>query len=316
MRLWYYEGQTLTEDCTKVDEMRRFITDEFLIALGLSPQSRLRPWLEPVIRLPVRRFAQMAVDCDGRIARSGLAETARDLLFRFVDGLTVCGAESIPAQGPLLLASNHPGAYDVLALLASVRRDDLKVVASGVDTLRRLPAAAQHMIYVTSDVHARLSVVRDTIRHLRAGGALLIFPTGQVDPDPELEPGSEEALGRWSASLSVILQRVPQARLLPAIVSGVLAKACLRNPIARLPRAVWRQRKLAEFLQVSQQLAFHRRFSLKPRISFGQPLAAAELCQETGPSDLQPAIVESARSLLAMHLAGDAFACVEEVRPR
>jgi hypothetical protein len=292
--------------------MRRYITDEFLIALGLSPQSRLRSWLEPVIRLPVQRLAQMAVDVDGRIARSGLTETVRDVLFQFVDGLTVCGAETIPAQGPLLVASNHPGAYDILALLACVRRDDLKVVASGVNATRRLPNVAKHMIYVTSDVSARLSVVRDMIRHLSAGHALLIFPTAQVDPDPALEPGSEEALGRWSPSVSLVLNRVPQTRLLPAIVSGVLAKACLHHPITRLPRVTWRKRKLAEFLQVSQQLALHRSFSLKPRISFGQPLAAAELCPADCPSGLFPAIVESTRSLLAAHLAGGASPCIEE----
>jgi len=304
----------LTEERAAVDDLRRFITDEFLIALGLSPQSRLRPWLEPVIGPTVRRFAQMAVDVDGRVARSGISETTRDVLFQFVDGLIVCGAETIPAQGPLLVASNHPGAYDILALLASVRRDDIKVVASGVNAMRRLPNLAQHMIYVTSDVHARLSVVRDMIRHLRAGGALLIFPTAQVDPDPALEPGSEEALGRWSPSVSLVLSRVPQAHLLPAIVSGVLAKECLRHPMARLPRVTWRKRKLAEFLQVSQQLAFHRSFALRPRVSFGQPLAAAELCGEAGPSHLLPAIVESARSLLATHLAGGALPCIEEWR--
>jgi hypothetical protein len=306
----------LAEERTKADDMRRFITDEFLIALGLSPQSRLRPWLEPVIRRPARRLAQMAVDVDGRIARLGLAEAAREVLFQFIDGLTVCGAETIPAQGPLLVASNHPGAYDLPALVASMQRDDLKVVASGVDVLRRLPNVAQHMIYVTSDVHARLSVVRDMIRHLGEGGALLIFPTAQVDPDPALEPGSEEALGRWSPSVSVVLHRVPQARVVPAIVSGVLAEACLRNPIARLPRVTWRKRKLAEFLQVSQQLALHRSFSLNPRVSFGQPLVAAELCREAGPSGLLPAIIDSARSLLATHLAGGALPCVEEERPR
>jgi len=231
-----------------------------------------------------------------------------------VDGLIVCGAETIPAQGPLLVASNHPGAYDVLVLVASVRRDDLKIVVSGVNAMRRLPSVAEHMIYVTSDVHARLSVVREMIRHLREGGALLIFPTAQVDPDPALEPGSEEALGRWSPSVSLVLNRVPQAHLLPAIVSGVMAKECLHNPITHLPKVTWRKRKLAEFLQVSQQLALGRSFSLKPRVSFGQPIVAAELCREAGPSGILPAIVESARSLLAAHLAGRTFPCVEEGR--
>lgn len=302
----------MSSEQTQVDALRRSITDEFLIALGLTPHSRLRRWLEPLIAPPVTRFARMAFDFDQRIALSGLVEAARHLVSPFVNGIVVCGAESIPAEGPLLVASNHPGAYDSLALAASLGRDDLKIVVSGVDMLRRLPETARHMIYVASDVPGRWTVVRETIRHLQAGGAALIFPTGLVDPDPEQQPGSDEALDSWSPSLSLILSRVPQTCLVPAIVSGVLARACLRNPIARLPKAAWEKRKLAEFLQVSQQLAFHRSFSLTPHISFGRPMTATDLRRQAGSQGLLPAVIENARSLLAAHLALGAGACAEQ----
>ena len=44
------------------------------------------------------------------------------LLSQLVTGVTVRGAEAIPLTGPLIVVSNHPGAYDSVAILASLPR--------------------------------------------------------------------------------------------------------------------------------------------------------------------------------------------------
>ncbi len=68
----------------------------------------------------------------------------------------------------------------------------------------------------------RANAVRRSIQHLKDGGAVLIFPSGQIDPDPAVLPGAREALEKWSKSIAIMLRRVPETRLVSAITSGVL----------------------------------------------------------------------------------------------
>jgi hypothetical protein len=130
---------------------------------------------------------------------------------------------------------------------------------------------------------------------------VLIFPSGLVDPDPDLEPGSAQTLATWSPSLDLILRQVPATRLVVAIVSGVLAKSYLRDPLTQLSRTAWEKRKLAEFLQVSQQLAYSKKLSLNLRVSFGRPITPANSSNPTQNS--LPIIIEMARAVLATHTA-------------
>jgi hypothetical protein len=143
------------------------------------------------------------------------------------------------------------------------------------------------------------------LRHLDAGGAVLVMAGGLPDPDPDLEPGAEQALEAWSPSLELALRRVPGVRVQAAIVSGVLAGACRRHPLTRLRTVAWEQRKLAAFLQVSQQLGFGRDFALRPRVSFGAPIALPHPAGAGADQDLRRAILASARGVLAAHLAAE-----------
>jgi hypothetical protein len=281
--------------------LTRFCIDEFMIALGLSAQGRARRVLDPILRVPTARFARVAAAFEARLEHSGMVPSMRWLLAQYVESVDVCGAECVPANGPLLVASNHPGAYDGVAIIANLGRDDFKIVITDVPLTRALAVTSKHLIYVAPNSQGRMSAVRSMMRHLRAGGALLIFPSGLVDPDPDLQPGSEQALETWSPSLDLILRRVPETRLVVSIVSGVLAESCLRSPLTRLIRDAWKKRKLAEFLQISQQLVFAKEFGLNVRVSFGEPVMAAALSDGGASQSLLPAIVENARAVLAAH---------------
>lgn len=288
-----------------LSELNRHITDEIFAAFGFSARSWPRRYLWPVFWPPAYLFARLAAEVEHNAARFGLAEAARRLLPRFVKGVRVRGMENVPAEGPLLVASNHPGAYDSVVLLANLPRPDLKVVVSDVSFLRSLPALDSRFIYTVEGLHGRMLAMRQIIRHLQEGGAALIFATGFVDPDPAVLPGAEDKLGDWSPSLELALRRVPGARLLPAIVSGVLSSASLRSPFLRFQKEAWRQRKLAEFLQVIQQLLFRRDYGLTPRLSFGQSLTAQELAAWNPAGEIMPAIITQARGLLHDHMQAD-----------
>jgi hypothetical protein len=185
--------------------------------------------------------------------------------------------ENIPREGPLLITSNHPGTCDSLVIAATVPRPDLKIVATGVPFVQGLRNAAENLIYTTLDVHERMLVVRSVIRHLKDGGAVLIFPTGRIDPDPALSPEAVHDLGKWSPSIEIILRHVPQTRVLLTVVSGVLSARWRWNPIVRLMGDDHKQRSVAEFLQVIQQMIFPNSISISPRLTFSNPLTTDDL---------------------------------------
>jgi hypothetical protein len=284
-----------------IEKLRKTLIEEIDIAFGLKPGDWRSRLLEPLFWLPAQRLAELGARFDAAVSGSGLQDAVRWVLPRFVQNLEVQYSSPIPESGPLLVASNHPGTYDSLAIVANLPRDDLKIVASNIPFIRNLPSVSPHMIFTTQNPHERMTVIRSTIRHLVKGGAVLIFPSGYIDPDPAVLPGAAEALKRWSRSLEIILKRVPQTHVLVTIVSGMLAPQCIHNPLVRLQKHLRDQLKLAEFIQVIQQMALNRQFTLTPRITFGDPIPTQDLLRQDQSPDLIPKIIAAAHQLLGRH---------------
>lgn len=285
-----------------VRRLTHYITDQIFLAFGLSAQGWARRWFWPAVWPPAHAFSELAARFDQKVAEEGLSAAMRWLLPRFVRGLWLKGKENIPTEGPLLVVSNHPGTVDSVAIAATLPRPDLKIVATGIPFLKELPITRKHLIYATLDPHERMVTLRQSLQHLKEGGALLIFPSGRIDPDPLVLPGAEKALEHWSASVELLLRRLPQTRLLITMVSGVLEPGCMRNPLVRLRRLDWEQRRIAEFIQVIQQLLIPRRFSLIPRLSFGPPLQVSQLYEEARSGSLLTAVIQRARQVLSEHV--------------
>jgi Acyltransferase len=285
----------------RIPVLTRAIIDEIVAAFNFPNQGWERRVLWPLFWLPAHLFARLAVGVDENTEKMGIPEAARRLLPRFVKNVKVCGAENIPHEGPLVIASNHPGAYDSVAIISQIPRIDLKIVVSDVPFLKDLPALRQHMIYTIAGTHGRMAALRSMIRQVQEGGAVLVFPSGVVDPDPALSNDAYQKLGAWSPSLELIMRKVPEVKVLVTIVSGVLSPACLRSPFTRLPKLEWQKQKLAEFLQVMQQLVLWRNFGLTPKISFAQPFTVKELLDSGNSPDVLQSIIAQARQLLAVH---------------
>lgn len=286
-----------------ISTIRQNATEEIVAALGLPRQGLARRICTPLFWPPAHLFARLLAEAEQPAREGGLPAAARRLLPRFVSGVVAAGAQGIPSQGPLLIVSNHPGAYDALVILSHVPRRDVKFVVSDVPVLHSVPSVSSYMIYTPPEPERRAQAVREIMRTLRQGGAVLIYPSGLVDPDPASMPGAEQALRLWSKSIALVLSRVPGARLQVAIVSGVLAPACLRNPLTRLPKERWRQQKLAEFIQVIQQLLFKRDYKLTPRVYFGPPRLVDDRLAQSGVDNLHQLILESAGEALRYNLA-------------
>lgn len=284
-----------------VGDLRRAISTETLVALGLPRSGLLQTLLRPLVWPPTQRFARLAAEFDRRVALDGLPQAADWALSLFTEGHDLFGVDRVPRSGPLVVISNHPGSYDVLLIAAALGRDDLKIPASDIPFLRNLVATASHLIYTDTgpNAHARMAAARQSIRHLKEGGALLLFASAQVDPDPAFLPGAREELQKWSPSLSLFLRQVPETVSVVTIVSGVLSPRCFHHPLTRLRREQRLKQFLAEFLQVSQQVLFGRRFGLVPSIRFAEPLVAARLGVGRDPQMAKAKLIEQAERLLA-----------------
>ena len=258
-------------------ELAHELSQEIWKVLGRSPDTRLRYLLNPLLWAPLRRFAGGAAKFDRTVANSGFREAASEVLPRLINQLEVIGLHRVPTSGPLLVVSNHPGSADGLAIAASLPRNDLKIVVSALPFILSLPNSAQHLIYTDPlEPHKRMGVIRSSVRHLRDGGALLIFPRGKVEPDPAWLPGAMDSLSRWSASLGLIARSVPEANIVTTIVSGVISRNSLRNPLARWPKDPRQRQLLAEIIQVIQQALLPYGISVSTRLSYGKPIVAGD----------------------------------------
>ena len=92
----------------------------------------------------------------------------------------------IPAKGPLVAVANHPfGVLDgaVLAALLSSVRPDVKVMTNSL--LEAIPELHPHCIFVdpfrsATSADKNLKALKQAIAWLRHGGALAVFPAGEV----------------------------------------------------------------------------------------------------------------------------------------
>jgi hypothetical protein len=223
------------------------------------------------------RFSELATVFEHRLVKEGWQKASAWFITHFVDKTSVLGADTIPKEGPLIIASNHPGAYDSLVISSQIPRDDLKIISSDIPFVKKLPETSKHMIFSTHDPHDRMSAARKAIRHLKEDGALLVFARATMDPDPAFTPGAKAALAYWTSSLGLFLRSVPQTRLAVSLISGVLSPKYLEHPIRMFRRGFVNKQRLSEFLQVMSQLVRPGQVMVSPNLSFDESVSLADL---------------------------------------
>ncbi|HEX2996290.1 MAG TPA: 1-acyl-sn-glycerol-3-phosphate acyltransferase [Anaerolineales bacterium] len=273
---------------------------EFMRAMALPQTKSVRSLAQLIFGRVTQKLSELAVGLDHEIERNGSAAGARWLLPRFVAGHTAHGEEIIPGTGPLLIVSNHPASYDGVAIAASINRPDFKIVVGEIPPYRHLPHVSCHAIFSppVKNTFGRMQTVRNAIGHLRNGGALLIFPRGGIEPDPAFMPNPDAEFDKWSRSVELFLQRVPQTRVLVTIVSGVIAPAAMCHPITWFRKERPDRQRLAFIYQIIRQIASGKElFGLTPRVTFGEVLSS------TDHKRIVPEIEQAARRTLIRHFS-------------
>jgi hypothetical protein len=285
------------------ETLKAHLVYELSQAAGIRPGSLPQQAMARALRRPLDGIARLFGEVDAAIGRDGIAVAFGGLLERFARDPRVCGAEHLPAQGPLILAANHPGAYDALLIGSLLGRRDLKLVTSTVPLYRVLTNFHRHVIEVGSGPSDGMRSIREAARHLRVDGSLLIFPSGLVDPDPDAQPGAHAALATWRGGLQALVNLAPEAAVINVIASSVISPRWINSPLLRIQRVDWQRRKLAEMLQVIQHMARPGTEKMRPRVSFAPRVTGEELQSEAGSKQILPALILRAQSLLAQHMA-------------
>lgn len=280
---------------SQLDSLIEINTRDFLNAWGLGGVRFGRGLLAALARPAARDFAREVIAFDESVGEGGLPRGGLLLAKRYTAGLRAAGRDAVPRDGPTLILSNHPGLADTAVLFAAIARHDLRVLGLDRPFLRALPNTAQRMFLMPDDAHGRISAIRAAAGYLRQGGALLTFPAGQIEPDPLVLAGAVESLGRWSESISLFARLAPRARIVTAIVSGVLAPDAQRNPVIRLRR----ERKDREFLGATLQILWPPYRRNVAQVAFAPPMLAADLLAASPDSaSITGAITGAARRLI------------------
>jgi hypothetical protein len=276
---------------------------EIINAVGLPNNGSMQWIFGRLFQKATTSLATIGFTFDRLILSDGFAKACEWALTNWCRDIQARGMEAIPQGGPLLVISNHAGAYDSVVIASLLGRNDLKFIASDVAFLKNLPNTNQHFYYVSDDNnYVRVAAARAGLRHLKNGGALLLFGTGLIDPDPAVYPDAEKDLESWSPSIDLFLSQVPEASVLVTIVSGIVSPKWAHHPITWLKRIDWQKRRLAEFGQVIQQLFLPGQLYVSPRVSFAHPVSVRQLHNESQEDRLLPAVIGRGKMLLAEHL--------------
>jgi hypothetical protein len=289
-------------ELASITTVQSAITDEIFFALGLNRRGFLRRSLGWIFALPARRFAYFMTSVDTAMAKGGSPAGCRVMMNMLQVQIDTRGVENIPVDGPVMILANHPGAYDSMAIGSLVPRTDLKAIVSATRLYDSLPNLRPNVFFVGKDAGENMQTLREAIDYLRGGGLVLQFGSGKIEPDPATDPVGDEIFERWSPSVEIMLRKVPGLRVVPTISSGVLLPRFRNHPFVKLRKGAIDRRRLAEFMQIIQQLMLPKSVKAQAQISFGKPFGLEELEAVNGARRLMPAVIERVKAQLAEHL--------------
>jgi hypothetical protein len=200
-------------------EVARLSSIEIDRALGAaSVPGPVRMLVRAAAAVPNARLGRILGRFDADVGRLGLGRAARAVLETM--GARVEQDGACPAGGAVLVVTNHPGAYDALAIMASLGRDDVAFLAAERAFLRAMPRLARHLVFVDDvAIPKRSSGLRRALDWLDGGRVLVQFGAGAIEPDARFTRRGEELLGEWNEGTGLLASHSDAT--VPCFVSGV-----------------------------------------------------------------------------------------------
>lgn len=187
------------------------------------------------------RYQTAATKFNGEGAASGISDWFGACLdsFGLKYEIPETMLERIPTTGPLVIVANHPFGFAdavILGHLIGKVRPDAKFLANSM--LLKIPEVQPWIIPVDNFKGAgserrNLGPMKKAIRHLSAGGALIVFPAGEV-AHFQMGHGVEEC--PWNSHIGALVN-ISGSTVLPVHFSGrnslLFQAAGLLHPRAR-----------------------------------------------------------------------------------
>lgn len=235
--------------------------------------SSLPRFISAVVRTFVERALALPA-LNGVYKRASISSAPQLFCERALQSLgvaiDVCAEDlgRIPAAGPLIVVANHPfGGLDGLVLTAMLQRvrSDVRILANHL--LRRIPELHETCFFVNpfggpTATAYNLSAMKSAVDWVQRGGALGVFPAGEVShftlrgacvTDPP-----------WDASIARLVRRT-RATVLPVYFSGrngrLFQIAGMLHPRLRtgmLPRELLRMRGRSVRVEIGSPIRFKR----------------------------------------------------------
>ncbi len=276
--------------------LTRINLDELIDSFGWTDQPVLSLALRLLFYRTAEAFSRELLEFDRQVGQGGFPLAARPMLQRYTTQVNVYAETNLPS-GSFLVLANHPGMADALSIFLALQRPDLHVIGLNRLFLHALPNVAQRLFFVPAEPEKRIGLIRRVSAFLRSGGAILTFPAGRIEPDPDLFP--DEALislNDWSDSAGLFLRLSPETPILPVVVRGVIWPPSLRHPLLRIKRTRQEKDKLAAALQLLAHLIRGMK-DIHIRVQIGRPIRLLD----TNPRDsqsLHQAVLQEMRRLI------------------
>ena len=290
------------DDTQLIQTIQSAITDEIFYALGLKRRGFLRQSLGWVFTPIAKTFARIAAAVDQATAQGGPPAGCQKMLDLLGVEVQVQGRSNVPVEGPTVILANHPGAYDSMAIGSLLPRRDLKAIVAKTRFYQVLPHIHPELLYASDDQGDKLLVIKRAVEHLKRGGSLLQFGSGLIEPVPATHPVEAEVFEKWSPSIEILLRKVPETQVVPTIASGVLLERFFHHPLVSLRKGLMDKRRLAEFIQIIQQMLFPKTVIAHPQISFGIPFTLAEIEAKANTRRIMPEVINKVEFQLSQHL--------------
>lgn len=134
------------------------------------------------------------------------------ILFNFTSGIKVFGKENIPSKGPYIIISNHQSIIDPFVLM-NIFPEKINFLAAAY--LFRIPIVGL-MLYLggalpINSKKSDIKSLRNTMRFLKKGKVIGIFPEGKVSLDGKLQ--------RFKQGFAYIALKT-QVPIVPVAISG------------------------------------------------------------------------------------------------
>lgn len=286
-------------DANKKDGLRRIVLEDIKTSAKLNRRKLISWLIDRLGSKPAGWLADLLSRIDEQLAETSLSETAIRAISTLSDGLEINSQEAVPTSGPLLVVANHPGLIDILGVLAILRREDVKIVAQRKGFMRVLRNINRLMLTLDPDSNSKLKTIREIIQALNNDMVVIIFPSGQLEPDPAIVPDAAIALQGWSDSIGVFLDKVPKTKLLPVLVSGILTEKAWNSRFAKLGSNQKRRQQFAMATQfIAQRISKNSHWKRPLRIDVGQAKLPEELDPTLDPRKLNLAVRQEMLDLL------------------